>query len=213
MVAASGKNFIWKWQQQLRQWPRRQRQRLLPHFPHHLLYPVALGQHPSRTRFHPPQLMALNLLASLTLQGIWPTPGNHTSNSRNQEEQESIDAYVTVLRNLAKSCNFCDCMCDSLIRDRIILGVNNNAIRKKLLQVRGLTLNQCIDTCRSNEATTSQMKAISGSDAVHKICEEKKPGWKPPRNGKNDRNVSKKTTWQISEEMFILWRLARATER
>ena len=120
--------------------------------------------------------MALNLLASLTLQGIWPTPGNHTSNSRNQEEQESIDAYVTVLRNLAKSCNFCDCMRDSLIRDRIVLGVNNNAIRKKLLQVRGLTLNQCIDTCRSNEATTSQMKAISGSDAVHKICEEKKPG-------------------------------------
>ena len=76
-------------------------------------------------------------------------------NSRNQEEQESIDAYVTVLRNLAKSCNFCDCMRDSLIRDRIVLGVNNNAIRKKLLQVRGHMLNQCIDTCRSNEATTS----------------------------------------------------------
>ena len=132
--------------------------------------------------------MALNLLASLTLQGIWPTPGNHTSNSRNQEEQESIDAYVTVLRNLAKSCNFCDCMRDSLIRDRIVLGVNNNAIRKKLLQVRGHMLNQCIDTCRSNEATTSQMKAISGSDAVHKIGEEKKPGQKPPRIG----NASKK---------------------
>ena len=101
-------------------------------------------------------------------------------NSRNQGEQESIDAYVTVLRNLAKSCNFCDCMRDSLIRDRIVLGVNNNAIRKKLLQVRGLTLNQCIDTCRSNEATTSQMKAISGSDAVHKIGEGKKQGRKPP---------------------------------
>ena len=101
-------------------------------------------------------------------------------NSRNQGEQESIDAYVTVLRNLAKSCNFCDCMRDSLIRDRIVLGVNNNAIRKKLLQVRGLTLNQCIDTCRSNEATTSQMKAISGSDAVHKLGKEKKQGRKPP---------------------------------
>ena len=37
-----------------------------------------------------------------------------------QEEQESIDAYVTVLRNLAQSCNFCDCMRDSLIRDRIV---------------------------------------------------------------------------------------------
>ena len=75
-------------------------------------------------------------------------------------------------------------MRDSLIRDRIVLGVNNNAIRKKLLQVRGLTLNQCIDTCRSNEATTSQMKAISGSDAVHKIGKENKNGPKTPTKWK-----------------------------
>ena len=83
-------------------------------------------------------------------------------------------------------------MRDSLIKDRIVLGVNSNATRKKLLQVRGLTLNQCLDMCRSNEATNSQMKTISGSDAVHKIGEGKKQGRKPPRNGKNDWNASKK---------------------
>ena len=128
-------------------------------------------------------------------------------NSRNQEEQESIDAYVTVLRNLAKSCNFCECMRDSLIKDRIVLGVNSNATRKKLLQVRGLTLNQCLDMCRSNEATNSQMKTIPGSDAVHKIGEGKKQGRKPPRNGKNDWNASKKP---VPEEMFVLWRITSA---
>ena len=101
-------------------------------------------------------------------------------NSCVQGEQESIDAYVTVLHNLAKSCNFCDCMRDSLLRDHIVLGVNNNATRKKLLQFRGLTLNQCIDTCRSNEATTSQMKAISGLDAVHQIGEGKNKDRKLP---------------------------------
>ena len=79
-------------------------------------------------------------------------------NSCIQEEQESIDAYVTVLRDLDKSCNFCDCMRGSLIRDHVVLGVNNNATGKESLQFRGLTLNQCIDTCRSNKATTSQMK-------------------------------------------------------
>ena len=83
-------------------------------------------------------------------------------------------------------------MRDSLIKDCIVLGVNSNATRKKLLQVRGLTLNQCLDMCRSNEATNSQMKTISGSDAVHKIGEGKKQGRKPPRNGKNDWNASKK---------------------
>ena len=46
--------------------------------------------------------------------------------------------------------------------------------------------------CRSNEATNSQMKTISGSDAVHKIGEGKKQGRKPHRNRKNDWNASKK---------------------
>ena len=34
----------------------------------------------------------------------------YTFNSRNQHENESIDAYVTALCTLAKTCNFCDCM-------------------------------------------------------------------------------------------------------
>ena len=36
----------------------------------------------------------------------------YTFNSRNQQENEGIDAYVTALRTLAKTCNFCDCMRD-----------------------------------------------------------------------------------------------------
>ena len=55
-----------------------------------------------------------------------------------------------------------------------VLGVNSNATRKKLLQVRGLMLNQCLNMCRSNEATNSQMKTSSGSDAAHKIGKGKK---------------------------------------
>ena len=116
-------------------------------------------------------------------------------NSRNQEAQESIDAYVTALRNLVKSCNFCDCMRDTLIRDRIVLGVSNNTIRKKLLQVRSLTLKQCIDICRSDEATATQLKAISGDDSVHKIRDWRRTGKKdkhPSRDGRNDRNVPPK---------------------
>ena len=44
-------------------------------------------------------------------------------NSRSQKEDESIDHYVLALRTLAKSCNFCQCLHDSLIRDRIVFGV------------------------------------------------------------------------------------------
>lgn len=55
-------------------------------------------------------------------------------NSRNQLEGETVDEYVTQLRNLAKSCNFCTCLHDSLIRDRIVLGIRDAHKRKRLLQ-------------------------------------------------------------------------------
>ena len=44
-------------------------------------------------------------------------------NLRKQRSGESIDDYVPNLRNLAKSCKFCDCLGESLLRDRIVMGV------------------------------------------------------------------------------------------
>ena len=71
--------------------------------------------------------------------------------------------YVTALRTLVKTCNTCDCMHDSIIRDRIVLGIQDHSTRKRLLQERSLTLAKCIDLCKSSEATNLQMKTISGA--------------------------------------------------
>ena len=89
----------------------------------------------------------------------------YSFNSRNQEENESIDAYVTALRTLAKTCHFCDCMHDSILRDRIVLGIRDKHTRKRLLQERKLDLKKCIDICRSTEATNSQLRPISASQS------------------------------------------------
>ena len=51
-------------------------------------------------------------------------------NLRKQQSGESIDDYVTDLRNLAKSCNFCDRLGESLLRDRIVMGVRDLETRK-----------------------------------------------------------------------------------
>ena len=61
-------------------------------------------------------------------------------NSRDQKEGESINAYVGELRTLAQTCNFCPCLHDSLIRDRIVLGVRAADTRKRLLRQTKLTL-------------------------------------------------------------------------
>ena len=38
--------------------------------------------------------------------------------------------YVSTLRTLAKSCNFCQCLHDSLLRDRIVFGVKEPALER-----------------------------------------------------------------------------------
>ena len=55
-------------------------------------------------------------------------------NQQNQEDGEAFDAYLTALRNLAETCNFCLAMGDSLLQDRIVLGIKNEEARKRLLQ-------------------------------------------------------------------------------
>ena len=50
---------------------------------------------------------------------------------------------------------------NSLIRDRIVIGVRDNQTRKKLLQVSKLTLKECIDICRSYETSSHQLKEIN----------------------------------------------------
>ena len=79
-------------------------------------------------------------------------------NRRNQEENESIEQYVTAIRKLAQTCNyFCNSLSDSLIRDRFVLGIRDKTIRKKLLQERKLTLSSALDIGRSGETTNLRL--------------------------------------------------------
>ena len=89
-------------------------------------------------------------------------------NKRNQELNESIDSYVAVLRNLAKTCNY-GTLEENLIRDRIVMGIRENSTRKRLLQESELTLNRCIDICRANESTAIQLKAIGNEEDVNVV--------------------------------------------
>ena len=49
--------------------------------------------------------------------------------NRIQKESESIEQYATDLRLRSQSCNF-GTLCDSMIRDQIIIGVQDNKVRR-----------------------------------------------------------------------------------
>ena len=106
-------------------------------------------------------------------------------NKRNQSMDETFDEYLSALKLLAKSCNFCDCLHDSLIRDRILMGIRDQNSRKKLLQKRKLTLRMTIDICRSDEATSNHMRSMGGSTAeIHKVNYQRETRKPPTRTRK-----------------------------
>ena len=92
--------------------------------------------------------------------------------SRAQESGESIDQYVTILRKLCETCEF-GTLKNSLIKDRIVLGVNNTKTRERLLRVPDLTLEKALDVVRSAEATEIQMKELDSDSSVHGIGKDK----------------------------------------
>ena len=54
-------------------------------------------------------------------------------NKRSQQDDESFDAYIADLRRLIKTREYGD-LKDSILKDRIVIGIKDDAIRKRLLQ-------------------------------------------------------------------------------
>jgi hypothetical protein len=92
----------------------------------------------------------------------------YTFNRRVQDVAETFDTFVADLRRLAKSCEF-GTLEDSIIRDRIVIGIRDDPTRRKLLQTRKLDLNQAIDIGKASEVATKQLKDMSTPDEIKRV--------------------------------------------
>ena len=82
----------------------------------------------------------------------------------NQIEHETIDQYVVRLRQLAESCEF-EGLCESLIRDRLVIGTRDLATRDRLLRERPVPgLTRCIEALRASELSRTHQQQLK--DAV-----------------------------------------------
>lgn len=95
-------------------------------------------------------------------------------NKRTQDVGERFDVYLGEIRRMAKNCHF-EGVADSMLRDRIVVGIRDDATRRKLLQVRDLTLNTAIDICKASEAASRQLKAMSTPEDVQPLQTTKPP--------------------------------------
>ena len=78
--------------------------------------------------------------------------------SRSQKTGESITAFLAELRKLVSTCEFPDK--DSMIRDRLVMGVRDRATQRALLRQSKLTLQAAIDIAIAEEASNRDQQSM-----------------------------------------------------
>jgi hypothetical protein len=90
-------------------------------------------------------------------------------NTRIQQEGEAFDCFLKDLYLKAQTCNY-GLLKDSLIRDRIVVGIRSMQVKEELLKAGqskdGLSLEQACIICKAHESTAQHMKALDSEKAA-----------------------------------------------
>ena len=82
----------------------------------------------------------------------------------NESGHETIDQHAVRLRQLAESCEF-EGLCESFIRDRLVIGTRDSATRDRLPRERPVPdLTRCIEALRASELSRKHKEQLK--DAV-----------------------------------------------
>ena len=88
------------------------------------------------------------------------THERHLLNLRKQKTDESIDQFMTELKRLAKNCEYGE-LTNSIIKDRILEGINNDSTRARLLREKDLSLERCVEIRKAAEVADKHMKTLT----------------------------------------------------
>uniref|UniRef100_A0A1B6GL44 Retrotransposon gag domain-containing protein n=1 Tax=Cuerna arida TaxID=1464854 RepID=A0A1B6GL44_9HEMI len=76
-----------------------------------------------------------------------------------QNTNEPLDSFVTRLKTQAKVCNFGD-QEESLVRDLLIIGIQDTSVKERLLIESDLKLDKAIQYCRAKEESSKHVKLM-----------------------------------------------------
>lgn len=111
-----------------------------------------------------------------------------------QQENETVDSFVTNLKNLAKDCAF-ENQEESLIRDLLIIGIRDSAVKEKLLIDSDLSLQKAVEYCRAKESSQIQVKLMNeGSVVKTEAVQSVKSKYRNETNWKSNSKSKNKDT-------------------
>ena len=83
-------------------------------------------------------------------------------NSCFRQPGESISTFVAELRSLAEFCNFGSTL-NEMLRDRLVCGVNDDSIQRRLLAEEKLTFQKALELAQAQETASKNAQALQGS--------------------------------------------------
>ena len=89
--------------------------------------------------------------------------------SRVRKAGESVATFVSELRCLSEFCNFGETL-EDMIRDRLVCGINDDAIQKRMLAEPTLSYKKAVELVLSMETAAQSMKELrlkTGADVDH----------------------------------------------
>ena len=108
--------------------------------------------------------------------------------SRNRKEDEGVAAYVAELRKLTEHCNFGESL-PEMLRDRLVCGINNKKIQRRLLAERELTLKKAEEIALGEELTAKHVVDIQSEttpSSVNQVDAQDKNGTKDKKDRRPD---------------------------
>ena len=94
--------------------------------------------------------------------------------TRDQRKPETVDQYLTELRQIAANCDFESITPDLLLQDRLVTGTKTAKVRENLLKEKKLSLEKAIDIARAAESRAMPMKVMSAESGLSAVKEKDK---------------------------------------
>ena len=122
-------------------------------------------------------LFAPDLPATKSFEEIVAAAGTHFNpkpssivqrfrfNSRVRKDGESVAEFVSQLRKLSEHCEFGDTL-DKMLRDRIVCGINDVRIQRRLLAEPGLSLAKALELALALETADKDALTLKGANGT-----------------------------------------------